>query len=583
MQTTTSRPSAEALRVQQEIVAMNEALMLGAVRQHELTEAADAANARLQVEIADRIVAEQALQGAQKELTERAGQLEVLVAKYTDLYDFAPVGYLTIDGGGTLRGANLAMASMLEIPRAELLNTPFAPHIAPADAPLFDAFFKNVFASEAREECDLSLRVSGKPSIEVRMEALVLGAGHDCRIAVTDITERKRIEADRLILNKLGSVGILAGGIAHDFNNLLTVILLNLELVHRSVPPGSEVATYLDEARQTAMLARGLTAQLLTFATGGAPVRRPTLLTTLIQESVRPALCGPNVRCEFVLADNLWAAELDAAQIGQVIRNLVLNAGEAMPDGGMVTVKADNVTLGSHEDLALPPGDYVRLAVSDQGPGIAEDVLLKIFDPYFSTKQMGNQKGMGLGLTICHSVVKKHGGTIAVRSIVGEGTTFLVYLPASPHAGEVETASEEALTPWHGRLLVMDDDEPVRKLVGLILERMGQTVELAEHGQMAVTCYEAARDRGQPFDLVILDLMVRGGMGGVETIQKLREIEPDIRAIAMSGYVQDPVILDPTRYGFAASLAKPFDHALVEAVLAQVMGRAAVRSGSPRC
>ncbi len=586
--TATIVPAKETRRIQEKILAMNEALMLGSVRQHELAEAADEANTRMQAEIAERVLAEAALRRAQAQLTEHAHQLEIQVAKYADLYDFAPVGYLTIDGGGTIRGANLAIASLLGIPRSDLLNRPFAPLIAPADGPVFDAFFKNVFGHETLQECDVTLVVDGKAPIEVRMEAHVLGEGHDCRIAVTDITERKRVEADRLILNKLGSVGILAGGIAHDFNNLLTVILLNLELAQLDTPPDAGVAAYLEEARGSTLLARGLTAQLLTFATGGAPVRRPTRLAALIHESVRPVLGGTDVRCEYALADNLWTAEIDAGQIGQVIRNLVMNACEAMPRGGVVTVKAENVALGSHAEPALPPGDYVRLSVSDQGPGIAREVLPKIFDPYFSTKQMGNQKGMGLGLTICHAVVQKHGGAIVARPRAGVGTTFHVFLPAVPEVDAGDAGALSGPQPWHGRLLIMDDDEPVRKLVGLILESMGQTVELAEHGQMAVARYEDAKNHGRPFDLVILDLMVRGGMGGVDTIRVLRGIDPAVKAIAMSGYVEDPVILDPARYGFAGALAKPFDRATVAAVLAQVMGPAvkdsrAGPSGSPRC
>ncbi len=174
-----------------------------------------------------------------------------------------------------------------------------------------------------------------------------------------------------------------------------------------------------------------MTQQLITFAKGGAPVRKPTCLSGVIQESVRPALSGSRVRCEFSLAEDLWLAEVDAGQIGQVIRNLVLNAREAMPEGGVISVRAENVVLGSHENPSLPPGDYVRVSIADQGGGIAKEVLPKIFDPYFSTKQRGDQKGMGLGLTICHTVIQKHGGAIAVESELGVGTTFHIHLPAS--------------------------------------------------------------------------------------------------------------------------------------------------------
>ena len=279
------------------------------------------------------------------------------------------------------------------------------------------------------------------------MEAVAFESGQACRVAVTDITARKRAEADRLILNKLESTGILAGGIAHDFNNLLTVILLNLELAQTLNPSDDKLALHLAEAKETCLLASSLTAQLLTFAKGGAPIRKAMLLSGVIQESVRPALSGSKVRCEFSLAEDLWLAEVDAGQIGQVIRGMVLNAREAMPQGGVVYVRAENVVLSAQEQPSLPAGEYVRVSIADQGAGIAKEVLPKIFDPYFSTKQRGDQKGMGLGLTICHAVVQKHGGAIAVKSEVG-GRDHFRHLPSRgpeiERRGESPDATERA-------------------------------------------------------------------------------------------------------------------------------------------
>ena len=366
-----------------------------------------------------------------EELQQARDEMEAGLEKYSDLYDFAPVGYLTLDREGTIREANLTSASLLGIERSRLVKRRFGLFVSAADLPAFNAFLTKVFESKAREFCEVTLLKEGKPPVEVRIEAAVAASGRECRAVLTDITEHKRAEEDRLILNKLESTGILAGGIAHDFNNLLTVILLNLELAQTLIPPGEELAHRLEEAKKAALTARGLTQQLITFAKGGAPVRKPTRLSGVIQESVRPALSGSRVRCEFSLAEDLWLAEVDAGQIGQVIRNLVLNAREAMPEGGVVSVRAENVVLGSHENPSLPPGDYVRVSIADQGGGIAKEVLPKIFDPYFSTKQRGDQKGMGLGLTICHTVIQKHGGAIAVESELGVGTTFHLHLPAS--------------------------------------------------------------------------------------------------------------------------------------------------------
>ena len=222
------------------------------------------------------------------------------------------------------------------------------------------------------------------------------------------------------------------------------MILLNLELAQTLIPPGEELAHRLEQAKQAALTAGGLTQQLITFATGGAPVRKPTRLSGVIQESVRLALSGSRLRCDFSLAEDLWPAEVDAGQIGQVIRNLVLNAREAMPEGGVISVRAENVVLGPQENPSLPPGDYVRVSIADRGGGIAKEVLPKIFDPYFSTKQRGTQKGMGLGLSICHTVIQKHGGAIAVESEPGVGTTFRLHLPASRKLLQEEKASVPA-------------------------------------------------------------------------------------------------------------------------------------------
>jgi PAS domain S-box-containing protein len=638
-----------------------------------------------------------------EELKEARDKLEALLEIYTDLYDFAPVGYLTLDREGAIGEANLAGASLLGIARSALVKQRLGLFVSPADRSVFDAFLKKVFESGAREECDASLLLKGKHPVDVRMRAIVFESGQACRVAVSDITahklaeaatarlaaivnsssdaiigkdlnsivtswnagaekifgysasemvgcpislllpsdrqqeveqimsrikqgenvehfetlrvakdgrlldmsvavspiryaagkiagaatvarditERKRAEADRLILNKLESTGILAGGMAHDFNNLLTVILLNLELAQMLNPPGAELVDRLETAKKTALMARSLTAQFVTFAEGGAPIRKPASLSGLIQESVRPALSGSNVRCEFSLAEDLWVAEVDAGQIGQVIRGMVLNAREAMPQGGVVSVRAENAVLGSQEQPSLPPGEYVRVSIADRGVGISKEVLPKIFDPYFSTKERGDQKGMGLGLTICHAVVQKHQGAIAVESEVGVGTTFHIYLPAARKLSGVEKASVPAGVPRQGRVLVMDDEEAVRRVVGLTLWGMGHEVELAEDGQRAVEVYKKAKSLGRHFDVVILDLTVRGGMGGQETIQVLLKLDPTVKAIAMSGHVHDPVILEPERHGFKGALPKPFDVGKLQEILSRVMGSSPGSQAAP--
>jgi PAS domain S-box-containing protein len=508
-----------------------------------------------------------------EELQQARNQLEAGLEKYSDLYDFAPVGYLTLDPKGTVREANLTSASLLGIERARLVTRRFGLCLSAADQAAFNAFLARAFERKARESCEVTIHKEGKPPVEVRLEAGVAASGRECRVAVTDITERKQAEGHLLILSKLESTRILAGGIAHDFNNLLTVIVLNLEMAQARTHPGEELDSNLEDAKKAALVAHGLTRQLITFAKGDAPVLKPTRLSgAVIRESVRLALGGSRVRCEFLLPDDLWLAEVDVDQIGQVIRNLVLNAREAMLQGGVITVQGENVVLGPQQEPPLPPGDYVRLSIADQGSGIAKEVLPKVFDPYFSTKERGDQKGMGLGLTICHTIVQQHGGALAVESEAGVGTTFRIHLPASRKLPEEKRVSPPKALPRHGRILVMDDEEAVKRGLGGLLRLMGHTVDLAGDGQRAIELYQGAQGQGRPFDAVILDLTVRAGLGGQQALQALLKIDPAVKAIVMSGYTADPVVLEPERYGFKGVLLKPFDANKLRETLARVLG-----------
>ena len=501
--------------------------------------------------------------------------------KYSDLYDFAPVGYVTLDHEGTIHETNLACSSLLGIERSRLVRRRFGLFVSPAGLPEFNDFLKKVFAGESRESCEVSLPQEGKPPVEVRMEAVAAASGQECRVVVTDLTERKRAEADRLVLSKLESTRILAGGIAHDFNNLHAVILMNLELGLMLAPAGEELALRMEQAKKAALLAGSLAQQLTTFAEGGAPVRKPTSLSAVIRESARLTLSGSRVLCEFLLPPDLWPVEADAGQIGQVIRNLALNAREAMPGGGLVIIRAENVILNGQKQPSLPPGEYVHLSITDRGGGVAKEVLPKIFDPYYSTKHRGVQKGMGLGLTIGHSIMQKHGGAISVESEAGMGATFHIHLPACRKTIVLEKAAASKEFHRPGRILLMDDEEGVRTMVGATLRRMGHEVELAEDGQRAVEIYRNAKDLGQPFDAVILDLTVRAGMGGQETIQALLRLDPKVKAIVMSGYAGDPVVLEYEQHGFKGALAKPFDYAKLQEILSQVMGNGSGSQATP--
>jgi PAS domain S-box-containing protein len=385
-----------------------------------------------------------------------------------------------------------------------------------------------------------------------------------------DITDRILMEEKRLVMSKLESTGILAGGIAHDFNNLLAAMVENLEMARMLAVPRGEIDEHLAAAEKAVWDARSLTQELITLAKGGAPVRKTISLSELLEEQVAFTLRGSSVISEMSLPSDLWRVEADSGQIGQVIRNLVLNAREAMPAGGMVRVTAENQVFKGETGISLPDGNFVTVSIADQGGGIAEEILPKIFDPYFSTKQRGEQKGMGLGLTICQSIILKHGGMISVSSKAGIGTTFSIDLPASDKLVQIEKRKAPAVQSDGGRILLMDDEEGLRKLYAAALKKSGYDVSLADNGEAATDLYKEAMAQGRPFDAVILDLTVRGGIGGLDAMKSLLAVDPDVRAVISSGYADDPAMMDHERYGFKGALAKPFGIAELREVLSRV-------------
>lgn len=383
-----------------------------------------------------------------------------------------------------------------------------------------------------------------------------------------DITEIRRLQEEQQKMTKLESVGTLAGGIAHDFNNLLTGIMGNISMAKRHVEPGGKAHRRLDEAEKASERARDLTQQLLTFSRGGAPIKKAIFIGGLIKDTVDFALRGSKVRPEFSIPDDLWTIEADEGQINQVITNITINADEAMPEGGILNVAAKNTTFKRASALPLPMGNYVEIAIEDQGVGISKEHIAKIFDPYFTTKQ----KGSGLGLATTYSIIRNHGGHITVESVATVGTTFRIYLPASKKA--TPKKEEERIQPsllGKGRVLVMDDEETIRELLSADLTEAGYTVELTKDGAEAIERYKKAEESGEPFDVVIMDLTIPGGMGGREAIKQLLEIDPDAKAIVSSGYSTDPVMADYKKYGFSAVVTKPYSVGELEKKLRSIL------------
>lgn len=390
---------------------------------------------------------------------------------------------------------------------------------------------------------------------------------------IRDITEKLRMEEELLNAQKLESIGILAGGIAHDFNNLLTAILGNVSLSKMYVSESDKVFGKLVEAEKATLRARDLTQQLLTFSRGGAPVKKMSSVAAIAREAASFALTGSRSSCLFHIADDLWPAEVDEGQLSQVINNLVLNADQAMPSGGVVQVTCGNACFAEGELPPLREGRYVTVSVRDNGVGIPPDVLPRIFDPYFTTKQAGK----GLGLAAVYSIIRNHQGHITVSTQPDAGTTFTIYLPCGEGEeacpGGDEGVGQEIDAPdAMGRVLVMDDEENIREVLGEMLAFIGYETEFARDGAEAVALYEKSLGSADPFAAVILDLTIPGGMGGREAVEKLREFDPGVKAIVSSGYSNDPIMSDYRTFGFQGIITKPYKLVELKKVMKEVLG-----------
>jgi len=411
----------------------------------------------------------------------------------------------------------------------------------------------------SREGTERVLADSGAPIVDA--DQRVIGVV----LVFQDVTEKHRMEEEFFRMEKLRSLGVLAGGIAHDFNNILTGILGSISLARLSLPDELEPRVRLKEAEQATLRARDLVLQLLTFAKGGSPITENVDLNRIIRESAQFACSGSAVQCDFSLSLDLWLVHGDPGQLSQVVQNLVLNAVQSMPEGGTIRIQAENVAAdGNHP---VPPGKYVRVDIQDSGIGIPPEHLPRVFDPFFTTKP----RGSGLGLATVHSIIQHHEGHIGVNSQPGKGTTFSLYLPASEQKPEALPAREERLHSGGGKILIMDDEELVREVMGQMLLKLGYTVSFAADGTEALHVYQQARDQGEPFAAVIMDLTIPGGMGGKEAIGQLLQLDPQAKAIVSSGYSDDPIMSDYRAFGFTGVIAKPYKISDLSAVLQQVL------------
>jgi PAS domain S-box-containing protein len=499
---------------------------------------------------------------AEQEIAERGARLQQIL-------DTANVAIFLLDLTGRITLANKRMTEMFDCGMEDLIGADYLDHIPASERekrrPHFMAMLTGKISS-----VDFERRFLRKNGAEfwghMTGSRLHDAAGRELGLigVIADITKRKEIEVSLQTTQKLESIGTLAGGIAHDFNNLLQGVFGYISLAKRSIDKKEKALDMLVQAENALHASVNLSSQLLTFSKGGKPVKKVIHLRPVIESAVQFALSGSRVDHVCSIAEDLLPVEADAGQIGQVLQNIVLNADQAMPQGGKIEISARNRAASSVPGFDFTAaGDLVEIAIKDSGTGIAEEHLPRIFDPYFTTKE----NGTGLGLATSHSIIANHGGAITVRSQQGHGSTFTLYLPAAQKAPCAAPPDARPEPGRRGRILLMDDETVVRLVAGELLRELGHEVAFAEDGESAIAQYREAAASGKSFDVVILDLTVRGGMGGAQAVKQLRALDPEVKAVVSSGYSDDDATAHFQEHGFMAFLKKPYDIDELERVL----------------
>ena len=511
-----------------------------------LTKPLDARRLSVRLSVAERHI---------QELEERNHArvaLQDSAQRMTDILEKTSDGFFALDTNWNFTYLNAEAETLLAKPRASLIGQNIWEQFPSLTGSIFEQNYRKVMKDQVAIEFE-----AGDANTKAWFEVHSYPSGGGVSVFLREITERKRAEEERLTTGKLESLGTLAGGIAHDLNNILTVISGNIGLAQLDAPHHSgNLLSYLAKAGQAAQHAARLSSQLLTFSKGGAPLKKIASVADLLQHAAEFSLHGSNLRASVEIEDHLGKAEIDVGQVEQVINALIINAREAMPNGGCLDISAENVHIDGKDGLPLERGRYIKVSIADHGPGVPIDVVQKIFDPYFTTKTSST----GLGLAISYSIIRKHGGLLQLESNSQAGATFAFYLPAASakvlhdplHANEGTSHFNEK------RILVMDDESAIRELTSQLLETMGYEVTAVPDGAEAIRLYERALRKGENFLVVILDATVRGGLGGVETIERLRNIDPDVSAIICSGYSDEAALSQFLSYGFRGALPKPF-------------------------
>ncbi|MCK6446156.1 MAG: ATP-binding protein [Planctomycetes bacterium] len=491
-------------------------------------------------------------------------------------------GVVAVDADGRVALVNGAAERLLGSRATEIVGVRIETllRVEREDGAPFDT--SRLRAVDTREPwVGVDLRLSPARGEAVPIELAVAPLAHgDVRsgavLVLRDLSERRRLEREIARADRLRSLGILAGGIAHDFNNVLTAVGGRVTLIELAADSPAEVRAHAEAADKALTRARDLAHQLLTFARGGEPVRTSLSIVEVLDDACQLAFSGSRVRVVREIASNPSAVEVDRTQVQQVFENLLINARQSMPNGGRVFVRVQDVQAGRRQHPALEDGPFVRIEIEDEGQGIAPEHLQHVFDPFFTTKPGGS----GLGLSTAYSVVQRHGGAITVRSRVGAGTCFAVYLPVSRRAAEPRSPDPRGTPRIDARILIVDDEPDVRAVLAAMLERMGAKTTCVDDEDVAVARWREARERDEPFDFGFLDLTIPGGAGGIAVARRVLDVDPGAKLIAMSGYASDPVLAHPTRYGFRSTLAKPFRMHDVGRALGLAAAAADVRDGS---
>jgi PAS domain S-box-containing protein len=487
---------------------------------------------------------------------DRTAELQESEKKYRTLVEQSHDG-IYIYGANHFLFVNDRVCDLTQYSRDELLNMEYSTLIHPddndmlnVDGTIKDGLFEipNVFQLRI-------VRKDGKiRNIEFSIRELTY-SGEEAVLGIArDITTLKKLEEEQRRIEKLESLGLLAGGIAHDFNNFLTAIIGNISLARTMVEPGGDLYEILTSSEHAASKASNLPRQLLTFSRGGNPVKARISISKLLRESAAFVLSGSVSTAEYSIADDLKQVIADREQIGQVFNNIIINAYQSMPEGGQVFISAENIMIDENNPAAIPEGQYIKVIIKDDGYGIEKDHLSRVFDPFFTTKQ----NGTGLGLATAYSIIRKHRGHIIVETEVGKGTAFTIYLPVDSFSENHDIHKSGPAKLSGGKILVMDDQKMVRETAMSMLKKLGYKVDSAVNGKEAIEKYKAGMDNSEPYDAVILDLTIPGGMGGIDTMKELLKIDPDVTAIVSSGYSTAPVMADYTKYGFSGAMMKPY-------------------------